>query len=372
MNAPNAGLNEQFANAYLYLVRQSSPVECALIDQDHRIRFLTSGFASLFSKTTNQLVGLKIEELINGGFVDAEVTDNHDARILELQNGKSFNCRTIPIADTQPLSGYKIVILCKDTIIPSEIEEQLTHYERLASLGSITASIIHQLATPLSLISNSAEILLDTYKLEGEVHSRISAIHDESLRLINQSRKLLDFVRKAEIELKAQDAIKLVTDVLDILQLCNLQEVKFQMQVENNLPQIHGNAELLQQVFFNLLNNSIEALEKGGEIKIKISQSISYLTNNARAVEFAIEDNGSGISSENIKRVFDPFVSTKPSGKGTGLGLPIARRIVEAHGGTLQLDSVQGKGTKVIVRLPVWNNSSKRKTKASNKKKKPR
>lgn len=372
MNVPNAGLNEQFAKAYLSLVRQISTVEYALIDQDHRILCLTSGFASLFSKTTNQLVGLKIEELINGSFVDAEITDNHDARILQLQNGRSFNYITTLITTPQLSSTYKIIILCDDTIISNEIEERLTHYERLASLGSITASIIHQLAAPLSLISTSAELLLDAYELEGEVRSHISALHDESLRLINRSRKLLDFVRKAEIELKAQDAIKLVTDVLDVFQLCNLQEVKFQMQVEKNLPQVQGSAELLQQVFFNLLNNSIEALEEVGEIKIKISPSISCLTNSVPAVEFVIEDNGPGISSENIKHVFDPFVSTKPSGKGTGLGLPIARRIVEAHGGTLQLDSVPGKGTKAVVRLPVCGNSSKRKTKASNKKKKPR
>jgi signal transduction histidine kinase len=169
----------------------------------------------------------------------------------------------------------------------------------------------------------------------------------------------LSFVHNDELDVKAQNVVKLMEDVLEIFQFCNLRDIKYQLHVEKNLPLISGNGELLQQIFFNLLKNAVDASEEGGEIKIKIYPSIRHLTNNVCAVEFAIEDNGSGISPESIESVFDLFVTTKPHGDGTGLGLPMARRIVEAHGGTLHLESELGKGTKAIVRLPVWSKSSK-------------
>lgn len=360
MNNTDATLNGLHISPFLSLVRQNNSTEYALIDQSHRILCLTDGFASFFApKKTGELIGLPFEELIHSNSLDSETTDNNSSNKIHLQNGRSFNYEIFPMEGSQPFSHCKIVALYENPLILNEIERHLNHRERLVNLGSITASIIHQLAAPLSMITNSAELLLDTLELENEVRQRIKAIYDGSVRLTNQFRKLLSFVHNDELDVKAQNVVKLMEDVLEIFQFCNLRDIKYQLHVEKNLPLISGNGELLQQIFFNLLKNAVDASEEGGEIKIKIYPSIRHLTNNVCAVEFAIEDNGSGISPESIESVFDLFVTTKPHGDGTGLGLPMARRIVEAHGGTLHLESELGKGTKAIVRLPVWSKSSK-------------
>jgi signal transduction histidine kinase len=123
---------------------------------------------------------------------------------------------------------------------------------------------------------------------------------------------------------------------------------------DDDLPPVAGDAERLQQVLVNLITNATDASAAGSEVVVRLSSDRSNDNGQELFVEVCVEDYGIGIPEELSKRVFEPFFSTKPAEQGTGLGLPIAARIVEAHKGQLELRSVPGKGTLAKFRLPVW------------------
>ncbi|MBI2999369.1 MAG: hypothetical protein HYY46_13130, partial [Deltaproteobacteria bacterium] len=167
------------------------------------------------------------------------------------------------------------------------------------------------------------------------------------------------FARRNEPTFRAVDISALLANVQSLLQHESEEKVvKVELALANSIPAIQADPDLLQQVFFNLYQNSLQAMDQGGTIKIRAEvdgkeDPASVKASEARLLRITFEDTGRGIPAEHIERVFDPFFTTKDIGQGTGLGLSVAYGIVKDHGGDIQVESEPGHFTRFVIRLPI-------------------
>jgi two-component system, NtrC family, sensor histidine kinase HydH len=224
------------------------------------------------------------------------------------------------------------------------LEEQLHLAERLAALGQMVAGVSHEIKNPLGIIQSTAELLTGMNQAD-ERQKRLSlVIKEESIRLNNIVTEFLDFARPYELNIQECSLDEIIKKNLQFLEP---ELIRKNITVRDNFDgremRVHADAERLYRVFMNLLINSIHAIKDAGEINIRIDEDESGFL-------VRIEDTGTGISSENMKKIFNPFFTTKE--KGSGLGLSIVRNIIEAHEGKISIESDEGKGTIVTINLP--------------------
>ena len=231
---------------------------------------------------------------------------------------------------------------------------QLIQSEKMASLGQMVAGVAHEINTPLGYASSNVEIIRESLQGMGqEVDAESLEEFDVLLADVeyglNQISELVmslkDFSR---VDRSQSQLFDLNAGIDTALKICNNQ-LKDGVSVERNfaeLPEISCAPSQLNQVFLNLINNAAQAMDGHGLIQIATRQVDGD-------VEVAIRDNGSGMDEDTRAHIFEPFFTTKAVGKGTGLGLSIVFRIIEDHGGTIQVESELGKGTEFVVRLPI-------------------
>lgn len=234
-------------------------------------------------------------------------------------------------------------------------QEQLVQSRKLASIGTFTSGIAHEINNPLNNISLTADGLLEEYDDLSEVEAKemILEIINQTTRASEVVKNLLDFSRNDKptfTELKVSDVIdgtiKLIKNQLMVA------KIKFETIIPPGLPTINGNLYNLEQVLINLFLNAISAMPQGGAISITASQE------NSGYVKIDFKDNGHGISAENLERVFDPFYTTKSVGKGTGLGLSIVYGIIKKHEGYVEVKSEMNSGTTFSIYLPITKKRS--------------
>jgi len=236
------------------------------------------------------------------------------------------------------------------------LDEQLIQSQKLASIGELSAGIAHEINNPLAVIGEEAGWMQDLLKRENLKDLKELDDFKDSLREISQqagrckeiTHKLLSFARKMESVIKDVDLNKLIEDVLAMRErdatYSNIDLVK---QFHPHLPMIYSDPSLLRQVLLNLVNNAMDAIQKGG--KITVTTDIGE----GDSVEIRVSDTGTGIPQENLSKIFDPFFTTKPPGKGTGLGLSICHGIIDKLGGSISVTSQVGKGTTFSIKLPL-------------------
>lgn len=222
--------------------------------------------------------------------------------------------------------------------------ENLVRQERLATIGQLTATVAHELRNPLSVIRNTAFAIKEAIKgmgLDlGRPLLRLDRNIDRCDRII---RDLLDYTRITKINRSRFEADSWLEEVLKEQTLPDGVVLRPEFGARGH--QLSFDSERLRRVFINLIENAAQAMTDNAERHITVSTSASN-----DWYEVAVEDTGSGIPSDILPKVFEPLFSTKPF--GTGLGLPTVRQIVEQHGGTVEITSHIGSGTRVIVRLP--------------------
>ena len=228
-------------------------------------------------------------------------------------------------------------------------QQQVCQSEKLASIGRLSAGIAHEINNPLTGVLTFAHLLKQKKNNDEEDVKDIETIINETTRVREIVRGLLDFARQTPFQ-------KEHTNINDNLHLI-LKLIKNQKEFKNivfvekyseNIPAFYGDKNQLQQVFLNLLLNAGEAVLKNGNVTISTSMK-------KNKIMIAIEDNGCGIKKENMVRIFDPFFTTKPAGKGTGLGLSISYGIIQQHDGQIECESVEGEGTTFTIFLPINN-----------------
>jgi signal transduction histidine kinase len=238
------------------------------------------------------------------------------------------------------------ILIVDDVTARMRLEEQLQHSEKMASIGLLAAGVAHEVNTPLAGISSYTQLLLGDVADGDPRADLLKKIETQSFRAAKIINNLLNFARSGTSEFETLDVNKILLDVLSLVdhQLEGA-HIKVRRELADTLPSVRGNENRLQQVFFNLILNARDAMPRGG-----------WLTLRTRADEDAvvaeISDTGDGIRKEDIKRIYDPFFTTKGIGRGTGLGLSVSYGILQEHGGAIFVDSAPGQGTTFQVALP--------------------
>ena len=226
-------------------------------------------------------------------------------------------------------------------------EESLRQSERLAFLGKMAAVMAHEIRNPLGIIRGTADVLRSKYK-ESDHDEIFEYIPSEVERLNTLIGNFLTYARDPKLEFFPINLHDFIRDVLNQLSISHSEkEIRFETLFREKSLLIQADQNALKQVFLNILQNAIQASHKGGVIQIREN---SFFKKGRSWVEITIEDHGSGIQGD-PNRVFEPFYTTKST--GTGLGMPISKKIIESHGGKISIQSEPGKGTRVKIILPI-------------------
>ncbi len=280
--------------------------------------------------------------------------------------GSIFQFYAYPLFDEEGRL-YAIVHYLKDVTGQKRMEQQLIRSDRLASLGTLVAGIAHEINNPLGIIAGYAEALLDRavdpgLRAVGEFEDfpeYLGTIHHEIFRCKSILQSLLEFARPSAGTYREIDVNVLIKEVLLLLQhrTARLQH-RIDLRLTRELPKIFADAGSLRQVLMNLLLNAIYFTPEGGSISIATEAADAGapvrqgFPARAGTVRLTVRDTGAGIAPEVLRKVFDPFFTTKPVGEGTGLGLTISHRIIEEHGGSIDVESTPGNGTAFVITLP--------------------
>lgn len=227
----------------------------------------------------------------------------------------------------------------------SVVQEELFRKRQLASVGELAGSIAHEVRNPLAIIRNAASSLKRPVLGPEDKSTLFGIIEEEITRLNNLVAELLRYARPVDVHREAvalSDVLKSVSEQSDAPQ-----RVEVRIPSDPDLETVWADANLLRLALSNLVENALQASPSDGLVTMTASADVVH---GAPGVKIQIADHGHGMDSETCRRAGDPFFSTRPS--GTGLGLPIAGRIAEAHGGDISLKSAPGDGTTVTVRIP--------------------
>jgi signal transduction histidine kinase len=219
-------------------------------------------------------------------------------------------------------------------------QERMIQAEKLSALGQLSARLAHELKNPLTSIKMILQAILDGSSDPGMTKKDAGVILKEVKRLDTILTQFLTFAKPAPLELRPLNLGHMIEEVLSLMKTEFDRSSIEVFQEISGLPEIRGDNERIRQVLMNLLHNSIQAMPKGGKLKIGVQE---IFDNNQRKVLLRVEDSGQGIPEEYRKKVFDPFFTTKEG--GTGLGLSIVYSIIKEHDGSIDLQSQVGQGT---------------------------
>jgi len=237
------------------------------------------------------------------------------------------------------------------------MNQQMIETGKLATVGELAAGIAHEINNPVAIMVEEAgwmEDLLEDEEVKGsenleEFQRALKQINTQGKRCKEITHKLLSFARKTDSRIQVVLINDLIKDTIGLAeQSARYSKITINTHLEENIPFIQASQTEIQQVFLNMINNAVDAMDKKGSGTINIT---SRLDKDAIVVDFA--DNGPGIHRNNLARIFDPFFTTKPVGKGTGLGLSICYGIIKKMGGEINVQSVIDQGTTFSIRIPV-------------------
>ncbi len=226
-------------------------------------------------------------------------------------------------------------------------QKQIYQAEKLASIGRLASGVAHQVNNPLNGIKSCLYAIQKEPSNELQTKQYIDLINEGINNIETVVKKLLGFARQQSI---SEDLININESIQKVIHLFDFRlkekQIELNLDLTDNIGYVKIDYHLFQEVIMNLLLNSYDAIEKNGSIRIS--------TRNLKdsKVEMEITDTGSGISQEDLKKIFDPFFTTKDVGTGTGLGLSVCLGIIESHGGKIEVDSVENKGTSFKIILP--------------------
>ena len=248
-----------------------------------------------------------------------------------------------------------------------QAQEEIIRSEKLASVGRLASGVAHEIGNPIGIVLGYLGLLKGSDLNNEEKQDFIDRIEKEISRINRTIRNLLDFSRPSKEELKAVSVHKIIGDMVDILKpqpMISDSEIFLDKGTKKDT--ILADPDKLKQVFLNLSMNAIDAMginqtkNESQKNTLSIQTSLTPKTKadervNTSKIHIEFIDNGPGIPAEDLTRIFDPFYTTKEPGKGTGLGLSVSLRIIEDIGGDIKVKSEVGKGTKIIIILPLYS-----------------
>jgi signal transduction histidine kinase len=233
-----------------------------------------------------------------------------------------------------------------------EIQRELTKFERLAAAGQMAAQFAHEVGTPLNLISGHVQLLAARTD-DQKTRERLDLISSQIERIERIVRSMLDATRRPRPHFETMDLSALLQRIFEITApTLAAHQVELITTFDTEIPMILGDGEQLQQVFINLINNSLDAMPFGGQLFFTASADGVNDSAGNGYVEIKCRDTGEGIEDEIKPRIFDPLFTTKLRGRGSGLGLAVVSQIIREHGGAIEVESGAGQGAEFKIRFP--------------------
>lgn len=238
------------------------------------------------------------------------------------------------------------LIIFDDVTDRDELERRLMQADKLSSIGLLAAGVAHEVNTPLAVISTYAQMLAKQVSGDDQKSKLLEKIAKQTFRASEIVNSLLNFSRTSPTEFVEVDLNRIIRETFTLVDhQFQKAGVLTNLHLSDDLPPVRGNAGKLQQVFLNLFINARDAMASGGSLTVR-----TWSENGFAHAEIA--DNGQGIPSEHLARIYDPFFTTKGPKKGTGLGLSITYGIVQEHNGVIEVDSTVGRGTRFHLEFP--------------------
>jgi two-component system NtrC family sensor kinase len=342
---------------------ESINVGILAIDLDDRIESWNAQMEAMYALSRGEVLGKTLSAVFPTEFCDAVDSFRNEAGVHHLYKfrltTRAGEHRTANIAVAPLLSRNFVsvgrIILVDDITERVSLEAQLTQADKLSSIGLLAAGVAHEINTPLAVISSYAQMLTKQLRGDAKLAPVMEKITQQSFRAAEIANGLLNFSRTSTTEMRATDLNQVIRDTLSLLEhQFKTAQIDVDLELATALPTIHGNPGKLQQVFLNLLLNAKEAMPGGGRLRV------ATLANGH--VEALVSDSGSGIAPEHMKRIYDPFFTTKTMPKpgdkrGTGLGLSVSYGIIQEHAGKIHVESAVGAGTTFHLEFPLLRNS---------------
>lgn len=285
----------------------------------------------------------KIAESIATGSATYRTTSRRHA----LDDNTEWEIYSYPILD-ETNQVRQVILFEQDVSDKTQLESVLIQSSKLESLGKMTASVAHEINNPLTVIIANAQILQRELPAGDERLESVDLISMAGARAAQVVRNLLDFARKEQPQHILTNINETLRHSLVLVQHeLATHAITLEFNPDDQIPSILANGDSLQGVWVNLLLNAVESIDKSPGI---LRVSTQYVD---EEIHISIADNGRGIPTERLQRIFEPFYTTKSPGRGTGLGLSVANRIVQQHNGRILVQSQIGSGTEFTVVLPV-------------------
>jgi len=237
----------------------------------------------------------------------------------------------------------------RDVTEKRRVEQYLAQTEKLASIGELASGVAHEINNPLGVIKCYGNLIAKDQTQDSQVFKDIQIIrkHTDQCKTVVES--LLNFARVSEPQMDTIDIHTCIEEILAVLEH-QMQKgaIAIAREYDNELPQLTVDAQMMKQVFMNLLMNAIQAMPDGGQVTIRTIYKAE-----SSQVALIFTDTGVGISTNDHGRIFDPFFTTKGAGRGTGLGLSVSYGIIKQHKGEIEVEGAPGKGTTFTIRLPI-------------------
>jgi PAS domain S-box-containing protein len=329
-----------------------------VVDRDGKVRLVNRAGESLLGCSEKDVLESAAEQLLGRGA--GIVRDSMERQLaypgVEI-HVKRDGGESLPIGmSVSPLRGdggavNGAVIMLRDLRGEKELEEERIRLERLALLGELSAVMAHEIRNPLAGMAAGIQHLLTKFEKQDDRHQALERIQREGERVNRLIEDILLISRPPRLNLAACNVAQILGELVEQWkQKAQAQGVEILTDFAPGIPDLRGDNNRLEQAFSNLVANGVEAMPNGGQLRIAVRGPVDG-DGEAGFVRAVIQDNGVGIKEEDMPRILDPFVTTKV--RGTGLGLPIAQRIIEEHKGDFKIESKEGEGTKVTVQLPL-------------------
>lgn len=347
------------------LAFEEGPIGMALVDREFNVIKLNRVLCDMTGYQEHELVGTSLSAIsfpedadkdihLVDALFDGTIPSYHLEKRYIKKDG-SILCSHLTATILRDSNGNPIYGLgmVEDITTRKQLETSLVDSQKFAALGTLAASVAHEINSPLQIITGVSESLLkhiasDTIERE-RLQRDIEMIKRNGWRMAEIVRSLLSYAREEVGNFLPEDLNYLIKDslLLTDFQFKSRFNIKIVTDLEENLPFCYCNRGKITQVLINLLSNAREAMPNGGQITVR-----TQLDQRKQAIILEISDTGMGIPAEVQARIFDPFFTTKPLGQGTGLGLSIVKDIIQAHGGDISISSQPNQGATFMLTFP--------------------
>jgi two-component system sensor histidine kinase HydH len=321
------------------------------LDSEERLTAFNETAETLLGQRAAQALGRPAAEILPAPCREIMAELGRQRRLIDREIDCPVAGRTLPLeVIATPLQeeggrwvGY--VLLLRDLTEVRRLTQEIARSRRMASLGSLAAGVAHEIRNPLSSLKGFAAYFRERHGEIPEEREAAEVMIQEVDRLNRVISQLLEFARPVAMKLTPTPLAALIRHTLHAVEAqARGKGVAIQADLAAPVAEVPLDADRFSQVLLNLYLNAIAAMEeRGGTLQVALHAE------GERQVRITVADQGCGIAKEDLPRVFDPYFTTKPA--GTGLGLPIVQKIVEAHGGEVTVESEAGQGTQVTIRL---------------------